>query len=79
MRWKPHVLASRQMKKSDLIKDIAKRRSFKAGDAADEIDRVVTEIIRTLKCGHPAHLPGLGTITPGKQWTFQQEKPAGIE
>ena len=62
------------MKKSGLVRDIARRRSLKAGDAADEIDRVVTEIIRTLKCGHPAHLPGLGTITPGKQWTFQQEK-----
>ena len=54
------------MKKSALFKDIA--------NTADEIDRVVTEIIHTLKCGHPARLPGLGTITPGKQWTFQQEK-----
>jgi nucleoid DNA-binding protein len=68
------VLASGQMKKSALVKDIAKRRSLKAGDAADEIDRVITHIIRTLKRGYPAHLPGLGTITPGKQWTFQQEK-----
>lgn len=68
------MLASEQMKKSGLVRDIARRRSLKAGDAADEIDRVITEIIRTLKCGHPAHLPGLGTITPGKQWTFQQEK-----
>ena len=73
------MLASGQMKNPDLFKDIAKRRSANAGDAADDIDRVVTEIIRTLKCGRPAHLPGLGTITPGKQWTFQQEKPAGEE
>ena len=68
------MLAFRQMKKSDLVKDIAKMRSMKAADAADEIDRVVTEIVRTLRCGQPAHLPGLGTITPGKQWTFHQEK-----
>ena len=67
------MLASRQMKKSDLARDVARRRGVKAGDAADQMDRVVNQIIRTLKRGHPARLPGLGTITPGKHWTFQQE------
>ena len=61
------------MKKSDLAREIAKRRSGRAGDAADEMDCAVNQIIRTLKRGHPARLPGLGTITPGKYWTFQQE------
>jgi nucleoid DNA-binding protein len=62
------------MKKSDLARDIARRRGLKTGDAADQIDRVVNHIIRTLKAGRPARLPGLGTITPGKRWTFKQER-----
>jgi nucleoid DNA-binding protein len=62
------------MKKSDLARDIARRRGLKTGDAADQMDRVVNHIIRTLKAGRPARLPGLGTITPGKRWTFEQER-----
>jgi nucleoid DNA-binding protein len=68
------MLASSQMKKANLAREIAKRRGVGAGDAADELDCVVNHIIRTLKHGHPARLPGLGTIIPGKHWTFQQER-----
>ena len=69
-----HVVRSRQMKKSDLARDMAKRNGVKPGDAADQMDRAVTQIVRTLKGGHPARLPGLGTISPGKHWTFKQER-----
>jgi nucleoid DNA-binding protein len=73
------VLRSRQMKKSDLAKAAAKQAMAKQngvnpGTAADEMDRVVNRIIRALRGGKPARLPGLGTINPGKQWTFQQER-----
>ena len=61
--------------------DVAKRRGVEPGAAADQLDRVVTRIIRTLRRGQRAHLPGLGTISPGKPWTFQPEpeKRAGEE
>jgi len=62
------------MKKSDLAKDVAKRKGVNPGDAADQMDRVVTDIVRMLKGGHSARLPGLGTITPGKHWTFRPER-----
>ena len=68
------VVASGQMKKQDLARDVAKQNGLKTSDAADEMDRVVNQIIRTLKRGRPARLLGLGTITPGKHWTFQQER-----
>jgi nucleoid DNA-binding protein len=68
------VILSRQMKKSDLARDIAKRQGMKSGAAADEIDRAITRIIRTLRRGHSAHLPGLGTIGPGKPWTFRPDQ-----
>jgi len=61
------------MKKRGLANDVAKRSGVKAGAAADQMDLVVTKIIRTLRRGQRAHLPGLGTITPGKPWTFRPE------
>jgi nucleoid DNA-binding protein len=60
------------MKKLDLANDVAKRQGVKTGAAADQLDRAVTRIIRALRRGQRAHLPGLGTITPGKPWTFRQ-------
>jgi hypothetical protein len=68
------VLTSRQMKKSALTKEMARRNGGDAGHAADQLDSVVNAIIRTLRSGKAARLPGLGTITPGKQWTFLPER-----
>ena len=65
------MVGFRQMTKVDLANEVAKRRGVKSGAAADEMDRVVTNIIRTLRRGRNAHLPGLGTIGPGKPWTFR--------
>ena len=68
------MVRSGQMKKSHLAREVAKQNGVQPGDAADEMDRVVTQIVRTLKSGRPARLPGLGTIAPGKPWTFKQER-----
>ena len=68
------MVGSRQMKKSDLVKQIADKNGVNGGDAADQVDRVVNRIIRTLRGGKPARLPGLGTISPGKHWTFKPER-----
>jgi len=62
------------MRKTDLRKEMARRNGGDAGHAADQLDSVVNAIIRTLRSGKPARLPGLGTINPGKQWTFLQER-----
>jgi nucleoid DNA-binding protein len=70
------MLPSRQMKKSDLAKEMARQNGGDAARAADQLDRVVNRIIRKLRGGKPARLPGLGTITPvpGKKWTFEPER-----
>jgi nucleoid DNA-binding protein len=62
------------MKKSVLAKEMARKNGGNMGDAADQVDRAVNRIIRTLRGGKPARLPGLGTINPGKQWTFKPER-----
>lgn len=62
------------MKKSQqLVREITRQNGGDAVDAADQMDRVVDRIIRILRGGKPARLPGLGTISPGKKWTFKQE------
>ena len=43
---------------------------------AQDLERVVDRIIRILRSGKPARLPGLGTISPGNEWTFLQERSA---
>ena len=63
------------MKKSELIKSVARVQRVPTGAAADQMDRAVDQILRQLRSGHPAHLPGFGTIRPGKRWTFREETP----
>ena len=61
------------MKKPDLIHEEAKRSGIEPETAADQVDKAVNKILRALRGGRSAHLPGLGTITPGRQWIFRQE------
>ena len=44
-------------------------------EAAD-LERIVDSIVRSLRSGRPADLPGLGTINPDKEWTFLPEPGA---
>jgi nucleoid DNA-binding protein len=67
------MLGFGQMKKSDLARELARRNGVSTADAADQLDYAVSRIIRTLKSGRPARLPGLGTILPGRQWTFRRD------
>jgi nucleoid DNA-binding protein len=62
------------MEKSDLAKQIGERHGVEPGDAADQMDRAVNKLVRALRQGKAARLPGLGTIKPGKPWTFHPEK-----
>jgi len=62
------------MKKLDLARELGQRQGVEPGDAADQLDRAVNQIVRALRQGKPARLPGLGTIRPGRQWTFRPEK-----
>ena len=66
------------MKKPDLAKTAALGKGVPAATAADEMDSAVHRLLRALRSGHSAHIPGLGTILPGRRWTFRQEN-AGHE
>jgi nucleoid DNA-binding protein len=61
------------MKKRELAQHVAETKGVAPGKAADQMDQVVNKLIRALKSGQTAHLPGLGTITPGKRWVFHRD------
>ena len=67
------------MNKSDLAARLAKQTRSSKEEAADQLDRVVHEIIFNLRKGQPAPFPGLGSFRPGEKWRFQfdAEAPKG--
>jgi hypothetical protein len=68
------VLGSWRMNKAEMANKEARRLRVAPGSAADQLDSVVSCIIKALRSGRPAELPGLGRIEPGKRWVFHPEK-----
>jgi len=58
------------MKKADLTKRLAKQSNITQAAAADQVDRVVHEILQRVRKNQPANLPGLGTFGPGMDVDF---------
>src|SRR5260370_35735340 len=63
------------MTKPELAQRLGLEKGVPPGDAAGQCDRTVNPMVRALRAGQPARLPGLGTITPGKRWTLREERP----
>ena len=61
------------MKKFDLARRLAKHKQISEAEAADQLDRVVTEIVARLRQGKPVPLPGLGQFTPADRWSVRFE------
>ena len=59
------------MNKSDLASQLAKQSRLSKAEAADQLDRVVHQIVSSLRKGRPARFPGLGDFSPGKKWQFR--------
>ena len=64
------------MKKPELAKRLAQQSNSTVSEAADRLDRMVGEIIRRLKQGEPARLPGVGAFTRRRDGrvSFQPER-----
>ena len=62
------------MKKSEIAGRLARRAGLSKAEAADQLDRLVHEIVANLRRGQAAPLPGLGKFLPGSKWQFQFEK-----
>lgn len=64
-----------RMKKPDIARRMARQAGVSQGEAADRLDRVVHEILSSLRKGREAPLPGLGKFTqgPNGEVTFERE------
>jgi hypothetical protein len=62
------------MKKEQLARRLAKESGITPAAAADQLDRVLTEILKRVRRGQCASLPGLGTFWPGPKPAFYFEE-----
>ncbi|MCU1259449.1 MAG: hypothetical protein JWO80_2334 [Bryobacterales bacterium] len=62
------------MRKTLLTNSLAREAGVTKAEAADQLDRVVHQIVTSLRRGRPATLPGLGQFQPGEVWRFEFEK-----
>lgn len=59
------------MKKDQLAKRLAKESHVSTAVAADQVDRIVSDLLVRLRKGQPVSLPGLGTFQRGSRTEFQ--------
>jgi nucleoid DNA-binding protein len=62
------------MKKPEIAKRLARQSGVSSAEAADQLDRVVHQILSKLRHGKPAPFPGLGQFTPGPKGSYQFKK-----
>lgn len=60
----------------DLARLLAERNRIPHVAAADQVDEVVHRILKKLRRGQGASLPGLGRFKPGKTTKFEFQKKA---
>jgi nucleoid DNA-binding protein len=65
------------MKKEQLARQLAKESGITPAAAADQLDRIVTDILKRVRKGQSASLPGLGTFRPGcdEEVRFDRSSP----
>lgn len=53
-----------EMNRENLAVALARRGRLPQGQAQDEVDRLIHGIVRSLRRGHAAEMPGVGRLTP---------------
>lgn len=62
------------MNKVRLAERLANESGISTAAAADQLDGILSDIVRQVRRGHSAYLPGLGTFLPGAKPEFHFEK-----
>lgn len=65
-----------EMKKEQLARRLARESHVSAAAAADQLDRIVSDLLTRVRRGQAASLPGLGTFQPGSEKEFQFDREA---
>ncbi len=66
------------MKKEQLARQLAKESRISTAAAADQLDRIMNDILRRVRKGESASLPGLGTFESGREIDFQFDRVLGL-
>jgi len=62
------------MKKDQVTRRLAKESHVATAVAADQVDRIVSDLLMRVRRGESASLPGLGTFQSGSQREFQFDR-----
>lgn len=57
-----------------MARKLAKESRMTAGAAADQVDRILSDLQKRVRKGKSASLPGLGTFRSGRKHDFQFDK-----
>jgi nucleoid DNA-binding protein len=60
-----------EMKKKQVARRLAKESRMTEGAAADQMDRIMSDLRKKMGKGQSASLPGLGTFRPGRKHEFE--------
>ncbi|MBM3812893.1 MAG: HU family DNA-binding protein [Acidimicrobiia bacterium] len=59
------------MRKREFVLRLAEDASVSPAEAADQLDTVFHDVLKKIRQGKPARLPGLGTFLPGERPKFR--------
>jgi len=70
-----------ELKKEQLARRLARQSGITQAAAADQLDRILSDILKRLRRGQSASLPGLGTFWPGPkpEFYFEQGLPPSAQ
>jgi len=68
------VILNLAMKKEQLAQQLAKESRITPAAAADQVDAILNAILKRVRRGQSASLPGLGTFLPGRKEDFRFER-----
>jgi len=63
------------MKKEQLARRLAKESNITTAAAADQLDRVINDILKRVRGGQTASLPGLGIFHPDRKSGYRFDAP----
>lgn len=64
-----------RMKKEQVARKLAKESRIPESAAADQVDRILSDLQKLMRSGQSASLPGLGTFRSGQKQDFPFDPP----
>lgn len=66
------------MRKHELARKLARKTGITRAEAADQVDRLVNEILQKLRSGEAAQLPGLGRFLRNAEGNIEFQRDSSL-